>query len=99
VPVLRSKDAAGRKAWLYEHYPVYPIPIPGIAAVRTDTHKYITYQNNVRKPEIFDIANDPKEMLNLLGTPQGNQLHGALKNELEKVKSATGYVENWSTKI
>ena len=92
VPILRSKDATGRKSWLYEHYPVYPIPIPGIAAVRTDTHKYITYQNNIRPPELFDIVSDPKEKRNLIGTPQGKELLTRLKSELEKMKAATGYI-------
>ena len=92
VPILRSKDATGRKSWLYEHYPVYPIPIPGIAAVRTDTHKYITYQNNIRPPELFDMVSDPKEKHNLIGTPRGKELLPRLKSELEKIKATTGYI-------
>ena len=92
VPILRSKDATGRKSWLYEHYPVYPIPIPGIAAVRTDTHKYITYQNNIRPPELFEMVSDSKEKHNLIGTPQGKELLPRLKSELEKIKATTGYI-------
>ena len=92
VPILRSKGAPGRKSWLYEHYPVYPIPIPGIAAVRTDTHKYITYQNNIRPPELFDMVSDPKEKHNLIGTPRGKELLPRLKSELEKIKATTGYI-------
>ena len=95
VPILRSKDATGRKSWLYEHYPVYPIPIPGIAAVRTDTHKYITYQNNIRPPELFDIVSDPKEKHNLIGTPQGKELLTRLKSELEQIEAATGYIREF----
>ena len=92
VPILRSKGAPGRKSWLYEHYPVYPIPIPGIAAVRTDTHKYITYQNNIRPPELFDMVSDPKEKHDLIGTPRGKELLPRLKSELEKIKATTGYI-------
>ncbi|MDT8273237.1 MAG: sulfatase [Desulfomonilia bacterium] len=98
VPSIRSKDAPGRSSWLYEHYPVYPIPIPGIAAVRTDTHKYITYQNDLRQPELFDLASDPKEKHNLIKTQEGRDLLEMMKSELEAVKKQAGFVENWSTR-
>jgi arylsulfatase A-like enzyme len=48
VPVLESPSAPGRKAWLYEHFPVFPIPIPGITAIRTERYKYVEYQNDLR---------------------------------------------------
>jgi len=38
-PILQSPTAVGRKSWLYEHFPVFPIPIPGITAVRTNSIK------------------------------------------------------------
>ena len=46
--IMASADAPGRKSWLYEHFPVFPIPIPGITAVRTQYYKYVEYQNNMR---------------------------------------------------
>ncbi len=95
LPILQNKPAKTRTAWLYEHYPVFPIPIPGIAAVRTDRYIYITYQNNRRKPEIYDLLNDPKQYNDLYGSGEGKKLLPMLKSELERVKNETGYIETW----
>jgi N-acetylglucosamine-6-sulfatase len=91
MPLLLSAKASGRKSWLYEHFPVFPIPIPGIAAVRTDDYKYIEYQNDVRSKELFDLKNDPKEKKNIIETEKGKIMAKALKMELERLKKQTGY--------
>ncbi len=90
-PILQSPDAAGREFWLYEHFPVFPIPIPGITAIRTDRYKYIEYQDDIRPKELFDLTADPREMNNLIGTEAGNVLTEELKRELERLKETTGY--------
>ncbi len=90
-PILLTVDAAGRGAWLYEHFPVFPIPIPGITAVRTERFKYIEYQNDVRPKELFDLKTDPKEKNNIIDTPQGSPLAEELKKKMEKLKKETGY--------
>ena len=90
-PILHSANVPGRPSWLYEHFPVFPIPIPGITAVRTESHKYIEYQNNVRAKELFDLRKDPREMRNIIKTEEGKALVPALKKELEKLKKQTGY--------
>jgi N-acetylglucosamine-6-sulfatase len=91
MPLLNSPNASGRKSWLYEHFPVFPIPIPGITAVRTDDYKYIEYQNDVRPKELFDLKNDPREKKNIIETVEGKKLAKALKMELERLKKQTGY--------
>jgi N-acetylglucosamine-6-sulfatase len=91
VPVLESPSAPGRKAWLYEHFPVFPIPIPGITAIRTERYKYVEYQNDLRPKELFDVANDPREKTNLLGTPEGDRQAERLKRVMERLKKETGY--------
>ena len=90
-PILQAADAPGRKSWLYEHFPVFPIPIPGITAVRTDRYKYIEYQNDVRPKELFDLKMDPKEKRNLVDTPAARGIVEGLKLGMEKLKKATGY--------
>jgi N-acetylglucosamine-6-sulfatase len=89
--IVTSTNAPGRKSWLYEHFPVFPIPIPGITAVRTDDHKYIEYQNDVRPKELFDLRNDPREKKNIIETEKGKSLAHTLKTELERLKKQTGY--------
>lgn len=86
VPVLANPAAPGRTAWLYEHFPVFPIPIPGITAIRTARYKYVEYQNDLRPRELFDLQADPREMTNLMDTPDGAAQADALKQELERLK-------------
>jgi arylsulfatase A-like enzyme len=90
-PVLRGTGAPGRESWLYEHFPVYPIPIPGITAVRTGRYKYIEYQNDRRPRELFDLVADPKEKQNLYKTARGKKLLPGLEKELARLKRDTGY--------
>jgi arylsulfatase A-like enzyme len=53
--------------------------------VRTQRYKYIEYEGR-RLPELFDLARDPKEMHNLMGTTRGKELLPGLKAMLEKLK-------------
>jgi len=91
VPVLADTTAPGRTTWLYEHFPVFPIPIPGITAIRTNSHKYVEYQKGLRPTELFDLKVDPKEKNNLIDTPQGAQQAKILKRELEILKKETRF--------
>jgi N-acetylglucosamine-6-sulfatase len=90
-PILQAVDAPGRKAWLYEHFPVFPIPIPGITALRTERYKYIEYQNDVRPKELFDLEVDPKEKQNIIEFQKGSRLTEELKKKMEELKKETGY--------
>ncbi|MBN1531376.1 MAG: sulfatase [Spirochaetes bacterium] len=91
VPVLRNPAASGRERWLYEHFPVFPIPIPGITAVRTERYKYIEYRNDVRPRELYDLAGDPREMTNLFGSAGTRSLERSMQRHLEALKRDTGY--------
>jgi arylsulfatase A-like enzyme len=77
--------------YITEHFPVFPIPIPGITAIRTGQYKYIEYQDDIRPREVFDLKTDPREMNNLIETEEGKILHEKLKRELERLKRVTGY--------
>jgi arylsulfatase A-like enzyme len=90
-PLLIAPDAPGRTAWFYEHFPVFPIPIPGITGVRTATQKYVEYQHDVRPAELFDLEDDPKEKRNLFVAKGREPLAQELKRELERLKKETGY--------
>lgn len=89
-PVLRLPDAPGRKAWLYEYFKEFPYNVPRITAVRTDTHIYIEYGGR-RKPELYDVVNDPKEKNNLINTKAGVTLQPQLKKMLEDLKRGKRY--------
>jgi len=91
VPALRNPASPGRERWLYEHFPVFPIPIPGITAVRTDRYKYIEYRDGVRPGELFDLAEDPREMSNLFGAAGARSLQRTMRRHLAEVMRDTGY--------
>ncbi len=91
VPALRDASTRGRESFLYEHFPVFPIPISGIAAVRTERHKYITYHGDVRPRELYNLAGDPGERNNLIGDANSRATLAGLEAELERLKRDTGY--------
>jgi arylsulfatase A-like enzyme len=91
VPALQNSKTRLRSSFLYEHFPVYPIPMPGITAVRTDRYKYITYHNDVRPAELYDLHDDPDETNNIIKNSEFRELLSTLQAELDKLKQETGY--------
>lgn len=91
VPFLRNPSLEGRDAFLYEHFPVFPIPIPGITAVRTKDFKYINYQKGTWRDQLFDLRKDPRELLNIIGTKAGKEALPGLQKRLEQLKEETRY--------
>jgi len=89
LPVLRSEDAPGREAWLYEYFKDFPYNVPAHAAVRTDTQIYIEYEGR-RPSELYDLVRDPRQKENLLGTPEGDRLQPELEKKLEALKRGEG---------
>ncbi len=81
LPVLKNRNAPGRKAWLYEYFKDFPYRVPDIRAVRTDRYKYITYLNR-KKSELYDLTKDPRELNNIISTEQGKKLVPELKKSL-----------------
>jgi N-acetylglucosamine-6-sulfatase len=90
VPILQDASAPGRKAWLYEYFKEFPYNTPPLNAVRTETHIYTEYESR-RRPELFDIVNDPRQKRNLMGTPEGNELLPEMKEMLEGLKAGKQY--------
>lgn len=85
LPILQSPKASGRKAWLYEYFKDFPYRPPTMHAVRTDTHIYIEYLES-RKPELYNVVKDPRQLDNLVGKPEARSLSEKLKNKLEELK-------------
>jgi len=91
APAMRDPGAVTRDSFLYEHFPVFPIPVPGMTAVRTDHHKYIRYHNDVRPAELYDLVADPGEKRNIFSNPESRALLAEMKDALENIKRETGY--------
>ena len=85
VPVLKSRSAPGRKAWLYEYFRDFPFRVPSTRAVRTEKHVYIEFEGR-RGPELYDLENDPLQSRNLIDTEEGKRVASELKKILESPK-------------
>ena len=85
VPLLRSEDPAWRSAVLLEGFPGENPP--SYEAVRTETHKYVEYDNG--ETELYDLEADPYELENLpkITSPS---LVADLKMKLNTLRSCAG---------
>jgi N-acetylglucosamine-6-sulfatase len=94
VPLLDGSFTSWRQSVLLEYYSdrVFPRMLTmGYQAVRTERHKYIHYLDLTGMDELYDLAADPFEMNNLLGTPAGDSLLPALQTELARLQRSSGY--------
>jgi len=85
VPILKSETSPGRNAWLYEYSKDFPYNVPGINAVRTQTHIYVEYSSK-RPPELYDVVKDPRQQQNLINSDEGQRLLPEMKKMLEDLK-------------
>jgi len=86
LPILSNADAPSRDAWFYEYYKYFPEDVPNIIGVRTKTHKYVEFEGRM-KPELYDLTADPKENINLYGTPEGESLTTKLKELMHTLEA------------
>ncbi len=73
---------------------------PTIAAVRTRTHKLITYRGRPEFTELYDLVADPLEVDNLADSTAHTELRAAMCTRLRRLAADTGYdylapVEDW----
>jgi N-acetylglucosamine-6-sulfatase len=90
VPLLRGERPPWRTSVLIEYYSdtVFPrIRNMGYRAVRTERHKYIHYLELPGMDEAYDLAVDPYELDNLVGSERGRELLPALQAELARLTS------------
>jgi len=79
-------DPAWRTEWLYEYNYEKQFPYtPNIRGIRTDRWKFVRYPHgdgspDRHRPEMYDLANDPEELVNLAAAPA----HAATRADLEQ---------------
>ena len=85
VPLLEGRDVPWRNAFLVEYYSdtVFPrILRMGYEAVRTDRYKLIRYRDLEGMDEFYDLAEDPFELHNRIGSADAAPLIRSLDAEL-----------------
>jgi arylsulfatase A-like enzyme len=66
-PLLEGKTPSDwRDAFFYEYFKEGQYETPTLLAVRTATHKLVTYPGHDEWTELFDVASDPYETKNLV---------------------------------
>jgi len=90
-PVLEGKTEKLRDAVLHEYYVDLVHSIPRTLCVRTKEFKYISYPDIDDIDEMYDLRNDPYEMVNLSGDSMYADRKAGLKRELERQLQEVGY--------
>lgn len=94
--LARGDSRGWRTSWLYEYNYEKQFPYtPNVRGVRTDTWKYVHYPHgdggpDRHKAELYDLAQDPDERVNLIEQPSAAGKLAELKAELERLLTETG---------
>ncbi len=83
IQLLEDDTSGWRKRIYYEYYWEYDFPMtPTVFGVRTDTFKFIRYQGIWDQNELYNIAEDPDEIRNLMGDPRYDSIARQLCSDL-----------------
>ena len=94
--LLAGETADWRRSWYYEYNYEKQFPYtPNVRGVRTDRWKYIHYPHGDGKPdrhkaELYDLANDPHELRNLIDARRSRPVRMRLQMELKRLMKAAG---------
>lgn len=84
--LLRGDTTGWRDRIFYEYFWEYDFPMtPTVFGVRTDKYKYIRYHGIWDQNELYDIEQDPNEMVNLIEKPEYKDI----------VKNLAGQLYTW----
>lgn len=92
VPLLAGKNPDWRKAFLAEYFLENGYPaIPTVVAVRTADAKLIKYPGHDDWTELFDLAQDPYEIKNLVADPARKDLLAKMQTEFDQQVKLTRF--------
>ena len=99
-PLLIGENVPWRDVFLYEYWqenefwkPSNAPRTPSILAIRTATHKLVTYPYHDDWTQLYDLESDPHEMRNLVGYKRTIRRHAEMCNLLAQVLRDTGYID------
>jgi len=89
TPLLRGVSPADWRTSIYYHYYEYPAvhSVQRHYGVRTERYKLIRYYD-IDEWELFDLQDDPDEMVNLYDDPEYGAVVASLKEELARLRAS-----------
>jgi arylsulfatase A-like enzyme len=91
LPLLHGQNEGWRKSFLFTYWPDLIYFLPRITAVRTEKYLYSQTPDITGIDELYDVQNDPAELVNLAENPKYALIKQQLAKELEALKKETGY--------
>lgn len=87
-PLLQGRRPADWRKSLYYHFHEYPAEhmVKRHYGVRNDRYKLIHFYNDIDQWELYDLLSDPKEMHNLYGKPEMEDVTRAMMADLERLQ-------------
>ncbi len=91
LPLVRGDRLPWRDHFLYVYYWEKNFPqTPTTFAIRTPTHKYITYYGLWDADELYDLEADPEESTNLITDPGHQGMARRLEHDLYRLMGELG---------
>jgi N-acetylglucosamine-6-sulfatase len=91
LPLVRGDELPWRNHFLYVYYWEKNFPqTPTTFALRTPTHKYITYYGLWDADELYDLEADPDESVNLITDPAQASLKRTMEDDLYRLMADLG---------
>ena len=89
LPLLKGKKPADWRKSLYYHFYEYPAEhsVKRHYGVRTERYKLIHFYNDIDTWELYDLAEDPTEMHNLIDVSVYDSVEAELREELKKLQT------------
>ena len=88
VPLLRGESPANWRRSIYYHYYEYPSVhmIPRHYGIRTERHKLMHFYQFGDEWELYDLQEDPDELVNLFGRPGQGRITAILQRQLHALQ-------------
>lgn len=91
-PLLEgSKPDTWRKDFLYEYFYERNFRNPPVVAIRTENEKLVTYPGREAWNQLFEVRQDPYELVNHYANSEKSGLRQQLETRLEELKRETAY--------
>lgn len=90
APILRGQRPADWRQSFYYHYyedrKESPLPVPRHYGLRTTRYKLIRFYSQIDRWELYDLQNDPGEMVNLIARPEAQPVRRELVEQLRQAR-------------